>query len=495
MGVLPPNTAPLPLPRAPGPPPAATALCLCLGLAACSPAPAGPPPAPVPAATALPRGEREALADRLAERAADLFASGEDPRLAQILILEAAGTAYTEKSAEALLLLSSPHVIMPLAGDGVFTSVSFDATGRFVAGSAGGDVTVWDAYTGKEVLAANVGGDVDGLLFDHAEGEGLLLAALVPGEVVVLDVHAAAEEVRLPAAHGSGSAFVRAWGEAGTTADYLAVPAPEGGIGVHDTASWERVGVLPVEGAPTSLAAVDHTRQLLATTDRGELVVWDMADLREVARADLEAAGIDPAGAALVPQSSGGDRLVPLVGPQGVHLVDPRVVREGDAPVSPAPLCQGVFCEQREDRESGHQHLPDTDAPVAYMHPYTVVTVQDTDRLVVWEAVPGVAVDFLRRDTIEMPGPVTAVSGSPFASHWPAVVAVAYADGGIDLREVGTTFNDPYTDADTVERVLASRCASAPVYMGRDEWEREIPEAAYNPVCTWILDGFTGEGD
>ncbi|MFE6449460.1 WD40 repeat domain-containing protein [Nocardiopsis dassonvillei] len=462
-------------------------LLLCLG-ASCLPSAddgsADAPPRPV---SDLDAGERERLADVLAARSLDT-ATG-DPRLSSALALEAAGLAHTDASAAAMARLAEPHRVMDLdSGGEPLSALAFAYQGRFLAGGTeGGRILVWDVYTGDTVLDQRAPGAVEEVALDT---EGLLVAARHGGGgAVVWDVDSGTERARLDTGDASGAVFVSSWRGSFLEAQYLALGTAEGGARLWDTGIWEAGPRVAQEERLVSLGMTGHTRTLVTLTDDGVLGLWDATTRASIGETDLGAVGFPGGGFRLAPAPVGHD-TIPVTGDEGVFVVSVEAVQHGDGPVDTPQYCTGVFCDEPSTRPSRHQHADTHAGPAAQGNAAALVTAEPavgSDELVLWESPPVAVLDYRRTDSVTVPGRIALVA-APRTTSGLHVVAAAPTDGDPALWDLSRDPHAPYLDEEALTIALETRCAGAPVLLGPGEWERELPDLAYEPVCVRIQD-------
>ncbi|WP_444963515.1 hypothetical protein [Nocardiopsis sp. M1B1] len=461
-------------------------LFLCLGASCLPSADDGTADAPPRSVSDLDAGERERLADALAARSLDTAA--EDPRLSSALALEAAGLARTDTSAAAMARLAEPHQIMEFdsGGEGL-TSLLFSAHGRFLAGSTErGRVLVWDVYTGDTVFDEQAPGPVQELTLDW---RSLLVAARTGDDVIVWDVDSGEEEARIDAAGGRGTAFVSSIRSSLIEAHFLALGSETGEVALWNTQGWEFDAEITVAEEPVSLMASSYSAALATLTDEGTLGLWDVATRQPLGRADLRDSGLTGRDFRFAPSALGPEDIA-VASDEGVFIVSSDAVRSGDGPVNMPQYCSGVFCDKPSTRPSAHQRLDTPPGPAAQGNVRFLVTADREsgfEELTLWETPPGTVADYRPVESLPTARAVELVAAASTTTGL-HVVAVASSGSGPALWDLSRDPYAPYLDEGSLTIALEARCVGAPVLLGPREWERELPDLAYEPVCVRIRD-------
>ncbi|WP_157547779.1 WD40 repeat domain-containing protein [Nonomuraea candida] len=430
---------------------------------------------------------RRDVADRLAGESLRL--AGADPRLSVALALEAAALALeaaalspTPKVTAALDRLRGPHPVTRFAtGPAPVRALGFGGDGRFlVTGDDTGKVTVWDTYTGRARLTAQVRGAVTEAAVSH--GAGFAAARGAGGEVRAWDLgtgRPAGAFTGVPG-HASGLVFVPG------PKELLAFAAGAGTVQVWDTQPWQRRHTFRPDGGAASLTwfyGRDVSTVLASLSARGALEAWDLEKGRRL-------------GMTRVPGPRGGS---PALGGHSYGDED-AVVSSGGASWL-AWLGRLVFHD-----EPGPAFQP-LRRPMAFpsvmggMAGLLVAADPAKREVTVWRirsAYPERTSKLSRLLTHRLDAGgrarLTALATNPphygiAGENAPPVrvpVAVALTDGSVTLWDL---LKGPRLTGgkEAIDNELHQLCSGTPLILSRQEWRRSIPELPYAPACVEIM--------
>ncbi|MFE7129975.1 WD40 repeat domain-containing protein [Streptomyces sp. NPDC057638] len=424
-------------------------------------------PAGSPSASA----DRQSVGQRLASQSLRL--AEKDARLSVALALEAAGLAHTPDVAAALSRLRSPHPVSQLKREGApVRAMSFSGEGRFLlAGDAGGQVRVWDVYSGRTRLTGRVRGAVTEAALSY--GGDLAAARGARGGLTVWNVRTGKTVRTFADAPGGaqGLTFVPAEQER------LAFGGRGGTVEVRDVRSWNReTTIRPAGGSAALTWFLDGGKEgtvLSSLSTRGTLEAWSLDGGRR-----LGAARVPGPGAAA-----------------GPYVLDSRTDDHGVLSLSSTTWTVSLRTLLDSDRSgSVFRRLPrDISRPVT-LTSRLMGTDPAGGSVLLWEMEdplphrrfsPGAEIALPTR-----PGRITALTGydqptgmvGQGAPTKRLPVAVGTEDGSVTFWDLAEGPEVGETEK-AVKEELFQLCSGTPLILTPAEWRKLIPELPYAPAC------------
>ncbi|MFI0715087.1 WD40 repeat domain-containing protein [Streptomyces inhibens] len=397
------------------------------------------------------------------------------------LALEAARLAQTSKVAAALNRLRSPHPVTHFEiGSAPVRALGFGGEGRFlIGGDTSGRVRVWDTYTGRTRLSAQVQGAVTEAVVNY--GADLAAARGARGGVRVWDLSTGRLVRTFASAPGRAAGLTFVPKEKGR----LAFGGRGGTVEVWDTETWSRTTTLhPVGGsvALTWFPDGDVFPVLASLSPHGSVDAWDLDNGRRLGTVRIPVTGKDPATVDYVLDAHGDDQAVVSDGmTTWVVWLKKLIINDWPTPDF-RPLGRTVAL------------------PSAMGSNRLVAADSKHSRVMVWGIDPVYPPELpevhylFSRSIVTHGSKMTALvarrqSTGDFGPDAPPErlsAAVALADGSVTLWDLAEGAQLTVSKQ-AIQDELFQLCSGTPLILTPQEWKKLIPELPYAPACVEVM--------